>query len=377
MKGSDICGVGHCTGCGACESLCPHRAIAMRADWRGFLRPHVSAELCIDCGLCRQRCPAAAPDGRPFTMPPALGFIDGHDERWRRAASGGAFGVVAREVLARGGVVFRAAQTDDLHVRFTAADSEQQLATLHGSKYTQAEPADVYRRVGETLRQGRQAFFCGCPCQVAALKAYLHGREEGLLTADLICHGVTAQPTWRASALDAMRRSGANAYRFRAKTDADGNPPEGVYVGWLSNGAGETVHADDWLMRYFLWGVGCQPGCYHCRHAGAERPGDITLGDLGQLPSPDWSGGASVVLLNTPKGRALRGLFEAAGRTCQVTSPGQAQSGDGGQLCHPSRSNARTGALHALFRLFGTSGPRALLALDLARLRLMDRLRGR
>ena len=46
-----------CTGCGACEAICPKGAITMVADGEGFLYPEIQSRLCVDCGRCRGACP--------------------------------------------------------------------------------------------------------------------------------------------------------------------------------------------------------------------------------------------------------------------------------------------------------------------------------
>lgn len=46
-----------CTGCGACVSICPKKAISMQPDEEGFLYPAVDGALCVECDLCEKRCP--------------------------------------------------------------------------------------------------------------------------------------------------------------------------------------------------------------------------------------------------------------------------------------------------------------------------------
>lgn len=46
-----------CCGCGACQSICPARAITMKLDARGFLYPELDSEKCVCCYLCGQVCP--------------------------------------------------------------------------------------------------------------------------------------------------------------------------------------------------------------------------------------------------------------------------------------------------------------------------------
>ncbi|MCB9071944.1 MAG: 4Fe-4S binding protein [Prevotellaceae bacterium] len=46
-----------CSGCTACEHICPQHCIAMVADEEVFLYPKVDESRCIDCGLCDKVCP--------------------------------------------------------------------------------------------------------------------------------------------------------------------------------------------------------------------------------------------------------------------------------------------------------------------------------
>lgn len=47
----------YCTGCFACWSICPQKAIEMIEDYEGFLYPAVNHDKCINCLLCRKTCP--------------------------------------------------------------------------------------------------------------------------------------------------------------------------------------------------------------------------------------------------------------------------------------------------------------------------------
>ena len=39
-----------CTGCGACVSNCPKKALSLQYNEEGFYHPSVNEELCIKCG---------------------------------------------------------------------------------------------------------------------------------------------------------------------------------------------------------------------------------------------------------------------------------------------------------------------------------------
>ena len=95
-----------CTGCGACVSICPKQAITMRADSEGFLYPVVDGTKCVACDACEKRCPA----GKPAQEKHAKLFgAQAKDEQLRKASSsGGIFTLLARNAIAKGGVVFGA-----------------------------------------------------------------------------------------------------------------------------------------------------------------------------------------------------------------------------------------------------------------------------
>ena len=46
-----------CVGCGACENICPAKAISMQENKEGFLYPVVDADLCVSCDKCNKACP--------------------------------------------------------------------------------------------------------------------------------------------------------------------------------------------------------------------------------------------------------------------------------------------------------------------------------
>ena len=47
-----------CTGCAACEAVCPKQCIIMLPDLQGFLYPELVEEKCVECFSCVKVCPA-------------------------------------------------------------------------------------------------------------------------------------------------------------------------------------------------------------------------------------------------------------------------------------------------------------------------------
>ena len=188
-----LCAAGQCTGCFACLDACPAKAIEKR-EREGFFYPYIDGDKCRQCGRCRQACPVLQPD--PAAMD---GFARSdcylawaHDDAIRLAgSSGGIFGLLARKQLEQGGAVCGAAFDAGMCLRHTLVDDLAGLPPLLRSKYVQSDMAGIHRRIRGRLEQGQSVFFCGTPCQTAALRHELGTEADGrLVLANFACHGV-------------------------------------------------------------------------------------------------------------------------------------------------------------------------------------------
>ena len=178
-----------CTGCGACVSICPKQAIAMKPDEEGFLYPAVDSNLCIECDACEKRCPVGKP--LPESSMHLLGAQNRDEDVRRKSSSGGVFTALAQDMFESGGVVFGAVFDEQMRVEHIGAFDESELASMRGSKYVQSDAADAVRHAAALLRQGIPVLFSGTPCQTAGVKAAVGKRyEDKLLTVDFVCHGV-------------------------------------------------------------------------------------------------------------------------------------------------------------------------------------------
>ena len=167
-----------------------------------------------------------APADISLAMPLRVLALRDKDERFlAHASSGGAFGVFARSILDRGGVVFGSSMGDDGSVCHIMAEDFSQLRKLQGSKYVQSDVGGMYGSCFEQLASGRCVLFTGTPCQISGLRSYLderHVDEEGLknlLTCDLICHGVQSADLFYLHQVWLSKKcradSGILEYRFR------------------------------------------------------------------------------------------------------------------------------------------------------------------
>ena len=179
-----------CTGCGACVSSCPKSCISMEERELGHAYPVVDAGACIHCGVCQRVCHALKPfeqgafEGRSFA-------VQAIDERiLADSSSGGAFSLLAEEMLGKGGVVYGSGWSRGKGAVHTRAASPRELPALRRSKYVHSDTTGIFELVRDDLAAEVEVLFVGTPCQVAALKAFLSRDPKNLVTVDLVCHGV-------------------------------------------------------------------------------------------------------------------------------------------------------------------------------------------
>lgn len=280
-----------------------------------------------------------------------------------RAASGGAFSVLARPFVDAGGVVFGAKMGDNGTVQHVAARSRDELALLQGSAYVQSDTTKVYEVVEVSVKSGLPTLFVGTPCQCAAVESYLilkHAIEsldeqDNLFLCDVICHGVPngtlfrAHQKWLARKVNAD--DGIHSFKFRSKKNG-----WGLYYYYYYYRRGkkyEICEPGNYDPYYaaFLRGETYRESCYKCPYARRERVTDYTIGDYWGVESahPDFpaKGGVSVLLINTERGVAN---FEAKSKkACLcVVSDFEKASRENHNLCKPTiRPSSRDNLLLA------------------------------
>ena len=298
-----------CAGCGACGAVCPKKCITMERDSLGFVYPAVDEAACVACGACERVCPVLHPEEEQ-PAPLAVKALRARDEALRaESSSGGVFTLLAREILREGGAVYGAAFDGELRVRHIRAEDEAGLAPLRGSKMIQSAAWEVYPEIRAVLKEGRKVLFTGTPCQVYGLKKYLGGDPEGLVTADLICHGVGSEEVFRRYLADQAREAGSpvKAVSFRCKQTGWRN--YAVRLTLASGAVKLKPHAEDGFMRVYLRNYALRPSCYACRFKGNRRLSDLTLADAWgaerYAKELDDDRGLSAVVCRTQKGAEL------------------------------------------------------------------------
>ncbi|MBR0413673.1 MAG: Coenzyme F420 hydrogenase/dehydrogenase, beta subunit C-terminal domain [Clostridia bacterium] len=298
-----------CCGCGACANSCARGAITMQEDAAGFIFPMVDEEKCVECGRCIESCVFTKPGAGAGEKPAVYAAVIKDKAVLKNSSSGGIFSALAAAVLDKGGAVFGAAWTKDMSLAHICVENKADLAKLRGSKYVQSATGDAFLQVKKLLAAGRYVCYCGTPCQIAGLKAFLGKEEEKLLTIDLVCHGVPSMKMLR----DDLKFVAGDQYgalcdiKFRDKSRGWG------VKGSLMTGDSKikyTAGTSPYYF-YFLKGEVYRESCYNCRFPTENRQGDITLGDYwgvrlalaAKLDGADPEEGISCVLVNSPKGK--------------------------------------------------------------------------
>ena len=290
-----------CCGCGACAQRCPVSCIAMREDEDGFLYPQVDADACVDCHLCEQVCPCLN-EGVTSDAVHAFAAVNPDVDERMASSSGGVFSVLARDVIARGGVVFGARFDDDWNVVHDCADTLEGLAQFRGSKYVQSLIGDSYSKAQSLLKQGKPILFTGTPCQIHGLKRFLGKDYENLIAVEVACHGVPSPKVWRSYLRRASRGCRPAHVSFRDKS-----------TGWKGYsvliGDRRRHHDDDNYMIAYLNNYNMCPSCVDCPSKEWRSGADIMLADLWGadkiLQQHDDDKGISALIVRTERGQSL------------------------------------------------------------------------
>lgn len=310
-----------CCGCGSCLDSCPKHAISMKADEYGFLYPVIDEKLCVSCGLCKKVC---GYQNKTANAPiKAYAATAKSAQILQSAASGGVFSSLATAAVEQNGVVVGSSmekQEDTLKAVHRVVMEQKDLPSLAGSKYVQSSTVGVFPTIKQLLEQDKLVLFSGTPCQVDALRAFLrHKTYKNLYTIDLICHGVPNEKMF-SDYLAVNLPATVNSYIFRDKT-----VQWGLDYSYSYSYKGKNIerhYPSDMSSYYhhFLLGNTYRENCYSCKHACAERCGDITIGDfwgiekeypelVGQNGKIDPKKGVSCILVNTEQGQRLLEQF--------------------------------------------------------------------
>ena len=301
----------NCCGCNACGDACPKEAITFKIDIEGFWYPEINKEKCIDCNLCKKICPIINISKLKINDYPkpahTIAAINKNMRvRWN-STSGGAYSALAETMLERGGYISGAIYNEGFTgVHNYISNNPDDLEKLRSSKYLQSNADGLYKEIKRLLLKGEKVLACGTPCQMAALRSFLHKDYDNLIIVDFICRGVNSPKVYRAYLDSLENKYNSRVVYVKAKNKELGWRNLTRKVTFANGQSYYGVHMQDDFRRGYHTNVFCRPSCYNCQFKEFPRIADITIADYWGIekiaPNLDNDLGTSMILLNSDKG---------------------------------------------------------------------------
>lgn len=301
-----------CTGCTACQQICPKKCISMQEDVEGFLYPKADVNICIECGLCEKVCPVLTPFNRLVAEPISYACKSWDNDLVAESSSGGMFTILATRIINEGGVVFGARFAEDWSIIHDYTETIDGLSAFRGSKYVQSYLGNSFSKVRSFLKENRKVLFVGTPCQVAGLNHFLCKKYNNLYTFDIVCHSIASPKVWKHYLEEVSGGTSISNVTFRDKSQ--GWHSYGLHIqGIALDGETKTLdkgkQTENLFMRGFLEDLTVRPSCSHCPARNYVSGSDIMLADCWHLEKyhPEWDDnkGMSQIMLLTEKGKNI------------------------------------------------------------------------
>lgn len=291
-----------CTGCGACENVCPTNCIQMVLNDKGFYQPKIKEKLCINCGKCYNTCYQNKRQG--YIKKKSWYGYNKDENVLYNSTSGGVFSSIATKMLENNGVVFGAVYSEDFKDVIFKSTDEVSLEEMRKSKYVVSYLDGIYKKIEKVFDKGQKALFCGTPCQVAALKSYFCGKCDNLVTVDFVCGGLSSLSFWREhlSRLESKYKSKVTSVDFRSKKKGWGKCLLEIQ---FENGKKYIVREyNDIYYKLFVSHISTREVCLFCGFHDSHCS-DITIADFWGYRNAKLNNvnkGVSLIMANTQKG---------------------------------------------------------------------------
>lgn len=298
-----------CTGCGACVSACPNQALNLSYNEEGFYFPKLEIEKCIDCKLCERVCHCLHMNTplMPSVKYQAFMLKSKDPKVVRNSSSGGAFTLLADEILRQGGIVYGARYNYKIERLEQCSTERCSIQELRKSKYIESYMGKVLAEISGKLKEGRTVLYCGTPCQVAGLKYYLNVKKidtSKLLLVRFICHGVPSNKFFTEYKQYEERKHKSKMIFFDFRPKIRG----WRFSDWKMSFANGKVVTSPYNYNYYYYYYQksniLRASCYNCKRIFDEEA-DISIGDFWGIykyaPENKDQDGISVILLHSEK----------------------------------------------------------------------------
>lgn len=290
-----------CTGCTACATVCPKKAISLVEDMEGFKYPVIDQDKCINCGLCKKKCPVLNTNTNNSLNKCYVGYNKSDLER-EKSSSGAIFSLVANYILDNDGIVIGASFDKNNKLVHIAITNKNELDGLKGSKYLQSDLGNIYSYIKQNIKN-KKILFVGTPCQVAGIKQIVNSKN--LICLDLICHGVPSPKLFDKYIKELEQKNNGKLlnYNFRDKvTGWDTYSNTAIF----ENSKTTDLAKNNKYMKLFLADIALRKSCYNCKFKLGNKYSAITLGDFWgvdkQYPDMYNKKGVSAIIINTELG---------------------------------------------------------------------------
>lgn len=310
---TQICETNRCTGCRACEAVCPKRCISMHPNEYGVVLPKIDYDLCIECKKCINTCPNNKICNTNKPIKCFAGWSN-DDETRRTSASGGIASEIYRYCnenrIASTGCVIE--NISDCFLKIIKPGDS--YGSSRNSKYVYSSTGETYKEAATLLKNGEKVIFIGLPCQISGLKNYLGKDYDNLITVDIVCHGVAPREYLRQhvdSRIGKINGLEKISVSFRNPELDGGTSKYWFTIATVKNNIlyAKRVYDNDEYQHGYHKALIYRENCYNCRYAKKERVGDLTISDfsgLGKLaPWKQDKQNVSCILVNTKKGEQL------------------------------------------------------------------------
>lgn len=302
-----------CSGCGACQVICPRGAIQYCLNDEGFYHAVVDEEKCIDCGLCQSVCirflsDKEVDDTVQINKAQVAGAYTTDSIVHRKTTSGGIAYELGRWGIESGykllGVVYDYEKDEAVSVLVDDLDG---LTRLSGSKYLQSNSAQVLSVLIEDAQNNPDGkYICfGTPCQIFGLRKLITRKKlkNEFLLIDLFCHGVPSYLVWQ-EYISHQKALLGNLKNISFRYKGNGWHQYTIRIEG-TNAIYQKLCYRDVFYRFFFDNVALNASCFRCPVRKSCVAADLRLGDFLGKNYEHREDGVSAVLIATERGRMI------------------------------------------------------------------------